>query len=230
MGFQGLFYSNFTFSNFIFCDFPQCIQTNVYTGRFIRFSVIVYIYNKKTKGPTLIELFTATRKLKKFLFLTTRDVRCVHHRWHGTHRYDIQVLTTHASTWVHRYSSLLQWSVAIGRRGFVGGSFAYFARNARCTANTYLLVWYSNTQNGFSPGAAIFSLRTLASPSGRNVHYDEKKLTGEKFFLSCSFYLYRFRKYVFHGFPIINFCNLGLHYGTPCIVTWSRLCLFLSKS
>ena len=33
------------------------------------------IYNKKTKGPTLMELFTATGKLKKF-FLTTRDVRC----------------------------------------------------------------------------------------------------------------------------------------------------------
>jgi len=28
--------------------------------------------------------------------LTTRDVRCVHHGWHGTHRYDIQVVATHA--------------------------------------------------------------------------------------------------------------------------------------
>jgi len=30
--------------------------------------------------------------------LTTRDFQCVHHGWHGTHRYDIQVVTTHAST------------------------------------------------------------------------------------------------------------------------------------
>jgi hypothetical protein len=30
-------------------------------------------YNKKTKGPTLMELFTATGKPKTF-FLTTRDV------------------------------------------------------------------------------------------------------------------------------------------------------------
>ena len=30
------------------------------------FSVITKIYNKKTKGPTLMELFTATGKLKKF--------------------------------------------------------------------------------------------------------------------------------------------------------------------
>ena len=42
------------------------------------FSVITKVYNKKTKGPTLIELFTATGKLKQF-FLTTRDVRCVRH-------------------------------------------------------------------------------------------------------------------------------------------------------
>ena len=43
------------------------------TGRFIIFSVITNIYNKKTKGPTLTELFTATGKLKKvcvcFFFL-----------------------------------------------------------------------------------------------------------------------------------------------------------------
>ena len=39
-----------------------------------------------------------------------------------------------------------------------------------------------------------------------------------KNFLSCSFYLYRFRKYVSCGFPIINFCNPGVHYETPCII------------
>ena len=43
---------------------------------FIMFSVITNIYNKKTKGPTLMESFTATGKLEKVL-LTTRDVRCV---------------------------------------------------------------------------------------------------------------------------------------------------------
>ena len=45
----------------------------------------------------------------------------------------------------------------------------------------------------------------------------KNKLTGGKKFLSCSFYLYRFRKYVSYGFPIINFCNPGVHYETPCI-------------
>jgi hypothetical protein len=32
-------------------------------------SVITNIYNKKIKGPTLIEFFTATGKLKKVYFL-----------------------------------------------------------------------------------------------------------------------------------------------------------------
>ena len=40
-----------------------------YTGRFIMFSVIANIYNKNTKGPTLMELFTATGKLKKSGFV-----------------------------------------------------------------------------------------------------------------------------------------------------------------
>jgi len=35
--------------------------------------------------------------------------------------------------------------------------------------------------------------------------------------LSCSFCLYRFRKYVSYGFPRINFCNPRVHYETPCI-------------
>ena len=38
------------------------------TGRFVKFSVITDIYNKKTKGPTLMELFTATGKMKKIFF------------------------------------------------------------------------------------------------------------------------------------------------------------------
>ena len=43
------------------------------------FSVITNIYNKKTKGPPLMELFTATGKLKQVFFggggLEMPDVR-----------------------------------------------------------------------------------------------------------------------------------------------------------
>ena len=42
--------------------------TKKYTGRFIMFSVITYTYNKKTKGPTLMKLFTGTGKPKKVFF------------------------------------------------------------------------------------------------------------------------------------------------------------------
>jgi hypothetical protein len=40
----------------------------VNTGRFIMLCVITDIYNKKTKRSTLMELFTATGKLKKVFF------------------------------------------------------------------------------------------------------------------------------------------------------------------
>ena len=101
--------------------------------------VITNIYNKKSKGPTLVELFTATGKLKKVFFLQLYMFGVCTAGDNGTHRYDIQVLATQASTWVHQYSSLLQWSVALGQRGLEGGSFAYCARNARCTVTTALL-------------------------------------------------------------------------------------------
>jgi hypothetical protein len=111
----------------------------------------------------------------------------------------------------------------------VGGSLAYFARNARCTVTTDLLLWYSNPQNNFSPGAAILLLHTLASPSGRNVNYDEKNLLGKTFF-SCSCYLYRFRKHVSFGFLIINFCNPGVHYEMLFIcISRSRIMLEVTE-
>jgi len=58
------------------------------------------------------------------------------------------------------------------------------------------------------------------------VNYDEKHLTGKNNFLSCSFYLYRFRKYVSYGFPIINFCNPGVHYETPYIYIYIYIYIY----
>ena len=53
------------------------------TGRFIMFSVITNIYNKKTKGPTLMEFFTGTGKPRKFfwqleMFYVCRVTRGAH--------------------------------------------------------------------------------------------------------------------------------------------------------
>jgi len=39
-----------------------------YTGRFIMFFVITNIYKKKTKGPTLMEIFRSHRKTEKVFF------------------------------------------------------------------------------------------------------------------------------------------------------------------
>ena len=158
------------------------VINTTYTGRFIMFSLITNVYNNKTKGPTLMDLFTATGKLKKFFFLTTGDVRCVHHRWHGTQRYDIRVLATHASTWVLLCSTLLQRSVSLGQRRNVAKVRRILCTKCTLHSNHRITVWYSNTQNDFSPGAAIFSLHTLESPRGRNVNYDEKQLTVVKNF------------------------------------------------
>jgi hypothetical protein len=55
----------------------------------------------------------------------------------------------------------------------------------KCTLHrvtTDLLCDIPTHKNDFYPGAAIFSVHTLASPSGRNVNYDEKELTGRKIF------------------------------------------------
>ena len=63
---------------------PTPLNTLTTTGRFVMFSVITNIYNKKTKGPTLMEFLTATGKLKSFFF-TTRDVRSVTRGAHIEH-------------------------------------------------------------------------------------------------------------------------------------------------
>ena len=183
------------------------------------FSVITNIYKQKTKGPTLMELFTATGKMKKS-FLTTRHVRCVHHGWHGTHRYDIQVLVTHASTSVRRYSSLLHKhpvSVICLYHArmvlFLGGYFAYFARNARCTVTADLLCniqTHKTTSLRERPFAHHINSHRLAAEMWTTI---KNNLLGGRF--SYSFYLYRFRKYVSYGFLIIKFCNPGVYYDTP---------------
>ena len=49
-------------------DLSSIFLLTTHTGRFIMFSVITNIYNKKSKGPTLMELFTSTGKLKKIFW------------------------------------------------------------------------------------------------------------------------------------------------------------------
>ena len=80
----------------------EIIVVHLYTiniGRFIMFSVITNIYNENQR-TYLNGIIHSHSKTEKVFFLTTRDVRWVHHGWHGTHRYSIQVFATHVSTCV----------------------------------------------------------------------------------------------------------------------------------
>ena len=179
------------------------------------FSVITNIYNKKTKRPTLMELFAATEKLKNFFFwqlemfdvCTTGDMaqKLSRRLWSSSDncctiwmRYGLNTkhLRRNLHTVVFNINSSLavvpvyffglcrklartrSSSLAVNGRPLdfclhrhpisvnclyharfvlsVGGSFAYFARNARCTVTTDLLVWYSIAQNDFSPWRVHF--------------------------------------------------------------------------
>ena len=97
----------------------------------------------------------------------------------------------------------------------VGGSFAYCARNARCTVTTDLLCGIPKHKT-ISPPERPFSHYIHSHRLAAEV-WTTMKTTYRGGNLSCSFYLYSFRKYVSYGFPIINFCNPGRHYEKPCI-------------
>jgi hypothetical protein len=73
-----------------------------------------YKYLKQENQRTYLSGIVHNHRKTVSLFLTTRDVWCVHHGWHGTHWYNIQVTATHMSASVHWYSSLLQSSVPLG--------------------------------------------------------------------------------------------------------------------
>ena len=143
-------------------DIHKAITLHRYTGRFIMFSVITNIYNKKTKLPTLMELFTATGKL--FFFDNQRCSMCA-----------LRV-TRHTSI---RYSSSCYTRVKMAPSIFFTAVMIRAFTSARSRGNG---------------GANTRSL----THSQRNKH-------------------------VSYGFPIINFCNPGVHYETPCIKTPTRV-------
>jgi hypothetical protein len=174
-------------SNILFFE-PELRQ---YTGCFIMFFMTTNIYSKKTKGPTLLELFTATGKLKKLFFLqldifyvcTTRDTAHIdtifkflpHKRQHGC----IDILYC------------CNGSVPLGLRGHLAilgripGLWRIPKEKNLCTKCTLhsnhklTRVIIPTHKTRILPRAAIFLLHTLASHSGRNVNYDEKQLNGK---------------------------------------------------
>ena len=84
------------------------------------FSVITNIYNKKTKEPILMELFTATGKLKKSLFDNYRCSLCA------------PMVTRHTSI---RYSSSCHTRVNMGALIFFTAAMIRAFRSARSRGN-----------------------------------------------------------------------------------------------
>ena len=101
---------------------PEYIQKKGnYTGCFIMFSAITNIYNKKTKGPNLMELFTATGRLKKCFFF-------------DNYRYSMCAprVTRHTSI---RYSNSCHTRVNMGASIFFTAAIIRAFRSARSCGN-----------------------------------------------------------------------------------------------
>ena len=101
-------------------DAPQNCEY-ICSGCFIMFSVFTKIDNKETKGPTLMELFTATGKLKKrFFFYNYRCSMCAPR------------VTRHTSI---RYSSSRQTRVNMGASIVFTAAMIRAFRSARSRGN-----------------------------------------------------------------------------------------------
>jgi len=146
------------------------------------FPVITNIYNKKTKWPTLLELFTATGKLKKFSFDNYSCSMCAPLVTRHTSIRYLSSCHTHTSTLVHRYSSLLQWSVTLGQRGHVAMLGRILCTKCTLHSNHRLTVWYSNTQNDFFPRSGHFLTSYTSIAWRQKCELRWKQLTGKKMY------------------------------------------------
>ena len=84
------------------------------------FPVITSIYNKKPKGPNLMELFTATGKVKRVFFDNYRCSMCA------------PPVTRHTSI---RYSTSCHTRVNIGASIFFSAAMIRAVRSARSRGN-----------------------------------------------------------------------------------------------
>ena len=154
-----------------------------FTGRFIMCSVITNIYNKKNQKTYLNGIFHSHRKTEKFFFwrLEMFDVCPTGDTAHIDTAFKF-FPHTRATTWVHWYSSLLQWSVPLGQRDHVAMVLCVLCTKCMLCSNHRLNRMIFQQTNDFYPGAAILTLHKLAPRSGRNVNYDEKQLNEKKIF------------------------------------------------
>ena len=171
------------------------------------FSVITNIYDKKTKWPTLMGLFTATGKLKKFYWQLQMFGVCT--TGDTAHIDTIFKFLPHTSTWVHWYSSLLQWSVPLGERGHMAMVLC-----TKCTLHSnhrLTRVIFQHTKrllprNGHFPT----TYTRIACRQKCELRWKTTYWGGDWVVPSiCTGFV--------NTCPKINFCNPGVHYETPCI-------------
>jgi len=151
----------------LFCQYhsancPYSFVNLHYTGHFIMFSMITNIYNKKTKGPTLMELFTASQPQENWKsFFWQLEMFNVYMMGDMAHIDMIFKFLPH--THQHGCFLLAQTPISVNCMYHaqmvlaVGKSFAYFAWNARCTVITDLLVCDIPTHKMLSPPEWAFS-------------------------------------------------------------------------
>ena len=147
------------------------------------FSVITNIYNKKTKGPTFNGIVHSHRNTEKVFFFWQLEV------------FDVCTTgdTAHIGT-IFKFLHVTTWFLLAQTPSFsklfkpcTNGLVCRRLLCVLCTDctlhsnHTLTLAIFQHTKRPL-PGAAIFSLDAIASPSGRNVNCDEKQLTGENFF------------------------------------------------
>ena len=151
------------------------------------FSVVTDIYNKETKGPTLMELFTATGKLNKFHFDNQRCSMCAPRVTQHTSIRCSSSCPTHTRVnmgafCLHRHPVSVNCLYQARTVLSVGGTFAYFAGNARCTVTTDLLCdipTHKTTSSPERPFSHYIHSHRLAAEMWTAM---KKQLTGEKFF------------------------------------------------
>jgi hypothetical protein len=74
---------------------PRAVELSVYRA-FHNVPRNYEHYYQGNQRTYLNGIFHSHVKTEKGFFLTTRDIQCVHHGWHGKHRYVIQVVAKHA--------------------------------------------------------------------------------------------------------------------------------------
>ena len=158
-----------------------------------------------------MELFTATGKLKKFFFDNYRCSMCAPRvTRHTSIRYSA-VNGRPLDFCLHRHPVSVNCLYHARMVLSSGGSFAYFARNAQTYSCDIPI--HKTTSLPERPFSHYIHSHRLTAEMRTMM---KNNLLGKK--LSYSFHLYRFRKYVSYGFPIINCCNPGVLYETPCII------------